>query len=191
MSPSDQIKAVYDKYSSLPDVTWVGPNSRMPGLILGFENGAIILTDAATGHVSDLEQLSPNGEAINGIAAIGVASLAVSTRSEVSFFQANSSVGPGIAVFPGGAHGVVATGSGSYIAPLGPRGLLIVRPTSGLIQRMEVTTGTEGKLYFYRAAALHDRRGTETLIFANRKSGVGLSVFKSYESTSCRPHDGV
>jgi hypothetical protein len=181
MSPSDQIKAVYDKYSDLPDVTWIGPNSRTPGLILGFDNGSIIFTDAATGHASNPQQVSPSGEAINGIAAVGAASLAVSTRSEVSFFQASSSVGPARVHFPGGAHGVVATKSGSYVAPLGPKGLLIVRPTNGFFQRMEVTKGTEGKLYFYRAAALHDQLGTETLIFANRKNGVGLSVFNSDE----------
>jgi hypothetical protein len=181
MSPSDQIKAVYDKYSDLPDVTWVGPNFRTNGLVLGFDNGSIIFTVAATGHVSDPEQLSPSGEAINGIAANGAGGLAVSTRSEVSFFQANSSVEPTrVDFFPGGAHGVIATKSGSYVAPLGPNGLLIVRPTNDFLQK-EVTKGTEGKLHFNRAASLHDQLGTETLIFANRKNGVGLCVFSSDE----------
>lgn len=181
MSPSDQIKAVYGKYADMPDVTWVGPNSRMPGLFLGFDNGTFIFTDATKGHVSTPQQISPSIDAVNGIAAVGATSLAVSTRSDVSFIQANSSNGPARAVFPGGAHGVIATKSGSFIAPLGPKGLLIVRPTNGPLQGMEVTRGTERKLYFYRVAALHDTHGTETLIFANRKSGVGLSVFNSTE----------
>jgi hypothetical protein len=148
---------------------------------LGFDNGSIIFTVADTGHVSNPQQLSPTGEAINGIAAVGEGSLAVSTRSEVSFFQASGPVGPARAVFPGGAHGVVATKSGSYVATLGPKGLLIVRPTEDHFQRMEVTKETEGKLYFYRAAALHDQCGKETLVFANRRDGVGLSVFNGNE----------
>jgi hypothetical protein len=99
----------------------------------------------------------------------------------VSFFQANSSVEPTrVDFFPGGAHGVIATKSGSYVAPLGPNGLLIVRPTNDFLQK-EVTKGTEGKLHFNRAASLHDQLGTETLIFANRKNGVGLCVFSSDE----------
>jgi hypothetical protein len=179
MSPSDQIKAVYGTYYNLPDVTWIGPNFQMPGLILGFDDGSIILTDALTGRIRDPERLSPTGEAINGIASIGATSWAVSTRSEVSFFQTDDPDGQTKVDYPGGAHGVVATKSGSYVAPLGPKGLLIVRPSSGVLQRMAVTQGTEGRLYFYRAAALHDQLGTEILIFANRKNGVGLSVFDS------------
>lgn len=175
MSPADQVKAVYQKHPNLPDVTCVAPNFRLPGLVLGFEDGTIIFT-AADGHVADPVRVSPTGEAINGIAGVGSQSLAVSTRSDVSFFQSGSMVS-----FPGGAHGVVATRSGSYVAPLGPKGLLIVHPTNAPVQEMRVTKGTEGELYFYRAAALHDQHGTETLIFANRKSGVGLSVFNRDE----------
>ena len=179
MNPDDLIRAIYDRYPHLPDVTWVGPNYQEPGIILGFDDGSIVFAGAATGSISDLEKVSPSGEAINGIASIGATSLAVSTRSEVSFFQADSPGGPTRVVFPGGAHGVVATRSGAYVAPLGPEGLLIVRPSSSMVQKFAVSRGTEGKLYFYRVAALHDRHGTETLVFANRKNGVGMSVFNS------------
>jgi len=181
MSPSDQINAVYAKYRDLPDVTWVGPNSLMQGLILGFDDGSIISTDSNTGGVSKPQQLSPSGDAVNGIAAVSPTSLAVSTRSEVLFFQVDGSGQTSRAVFPGGSHGVVATKSGSYVAPLGPHGLLIVRPTDGKMQKMEVTRETEDRPYFYRVAALHDPVGTETLVFANRKNGVGLSLFNRDE----------
>ena len=141
MSPRDQIEAVYRGSASMPDVTWVGQNPRMPGLLLGFDNGTFIFTDATAGHVSEPQQISPSADAINGIAAVGATSLAVSTRSDVSFIQANSSIGPSRAVFPGGAHGVIATKSGSFIAPLGQKGLLIVRPGNGPLQGMEVARG--------------------------------------------------
>ncbi len=179
MSPSEQIKAIYEKYPDLPDVTWIGPNFQRPGLMLGFDEGSILFTNAATGEISDPQRVSPSGEAINGIASIGPNSLAVSTRSEVSLFQAESPGDQTIVSFPGGAHGVVATRSGSYVAPLGPKGLLIVRPSSSMVQGFAVTQGTEGHLYFYRMAALHNPLGVETLVFANRKNGVGMSVFDS------------
>ena len=47
---------------------------------------------------------------------------------------------------------------------------------------MEMAQGTEGRLYFYRMAALYDGIENETLVFANRKNGVGLSVFKGTDS---------
>ena len=77
---------------------------------------------------------------------------------------------------------MVATKSGYFVAPLGPKGLLIVKPTSDPSQIMQVTDGTEGQLYFYRMVALDDGNGKETLVFANRREGVGLSVFDPGEN---------
>jgi hypothetical protein len=182
MNPNDVIRTAVHGSTDRPDVTWAGPNPFTEGLCLGFDNGGIVLSDSTTGYdVSKLQQFSPTGDAINGVAAIGTSSLAVSTRSDVSFIQVKSPTDNRRAVFAGGAHGVVATVSGYFVAPLGPKGLLVVKPTNDLHQRMEMTERTEGRLYFYRVAALHDGRGTETLIFANRKNGVGLSVFKGTE----------
>lgn len=182
MNPNDLIRAAVHGSTDSPDVTWVGPNPFTQGLCLGFDNGAIIFSNAATGEVSKPQQISPAGDAINGVAAISNSSLAVSTRSDVSFIQMISSEDHPRAVFAGGAHGVVATKSGYFVAPLGPKGLLVVKPTDDPQQRMELAEGTEGRLYFYRMAALHDGSGNETLVFANRKNGVGLSVFKGTES---------
>src|ERR1700722_3199852 len=79
--------------------------------------------------------------------------------------------------FPGGAHGVVATQSGYFFSPLGPAGLLIVKPTADDLQPMNVTNKNEGQLYFSRVVALRDDGGKETLIFANRRNGFGTSPF--------------
>jgi hypothetical protein len=181
MNPIDLIRAAVNGSTDGPDVTWVGPNPFARGLCFGFDNGAIVFSDTATGHVGKPQQISPSGDAINGIAAIGTSSLAVSTRSDVSFIQFKSPTDHPRAVFAGGAHGVVATRSGYFVAPLGPKGLLVVKPTNDPQQRMEMAEGTEGRLYFYRMAALHDGNGNETLVFDNRKNGVGLSVFKGAE----------
>jgi hypothetical protein len=85
-------------------------------------------------------------------------------------------------VFDGGAHGVVATKSGFFIAPRGVHGLLIVKPDRGPQQKMRVTTGMDRPLYFYRMTALHNSTGRETLVFANRRHGVGLSEFSGVEA---------
>lgn len=47
---------------------------------------------------------------------------------------------------------------------------------------MRVTTRMERPLYFYRLAALHNASGKETLVFANRKDGVGQSDFNGKEN---------
>lgn len=160
-----------------PDVTWVGGNPFEPGFCLGFDNGGIMLLDITAGREGKMQVISPTGDAINGVASIGTSSLAVSTRSEVSFIQLK---GPGDhprANFPGGAHGVVATRSGYFIAPLGAKGLLVVKPTNDYVQPMGLAGGGRDELYFYRMAALSDGVGKEILIFANRKNGVGVSDF--------------
>ncbi len=178
MSPNDFIRTVVEKSSHIPDLTWVGPNPFMQGLCFGFDNGGIAFSNDIESRIGKLEIISPAGDAINGVAAIGKSSLAISTRSEVSFIQFKGPFDHPRAVFPGGAHGVVATKSGHFVAPLGPKGVLVVKPSNDDVQRMGLFGGEEGGLYFYRTAALHDEAGNETLVFANRKNGVGLSLFK-------------
>jgi hypothetical protein len=180
MNPTEPFSAAVRTFSDGPDVTWIGPNPFASGLCIGFDNGTILF-ETATGYTTRPQEISPAKEAINGVAAIGTSSLAVSTRSDVTFIQIESPINSSRAVFPGGAHGVVATQSGYFIAPLGAKGLLLARPETGPQQMMHVTPGTEGQLYFYRMTALHDTTGKETLVFANRRNGVGLSEFKGDE----------
>ena len=183
MNPNELFSADARVSFEGPDVTWIGPNPFAGGLCLGFDNGAIIFSETATGYTTRPQEISPTKEAINGVAAIGTSSLAVSTRFDVTFIQIESPISSSRAVFPGGAHGVVATESGYFVAPLGAKGLLLVSIQGGPQQLMRVTTGTEGQLYFYRITALHDNTGKETLVFANRRNGVGLSEFKGDEDS--------
>lgn len=177
MSPAELFPAMIHQSSEGPEITWIGPNPLAPGLCLGFDDGSIILSDVVRNYTTAHQPISPAKEPINGVAAIGTRSLAVSTRSDVTFIEFESPTNHPPAVFAGGAHGVVATRSGYFIAPLGPTGLLLAKPTAGQRLMMHVTTGTEGLLYFYRMTALHDNASKETLIFANRRGGVGLSEF--------------
>jgi hypothetical protein len=181
MSPITLLAKTMHGSDGGPDVTWAGPNPFRKGLCFGFEDGTIVFLSDETGNSSEHHKISPSSEAINGVAAIGASSLAVSTRSDVSFIQNDSKKGNPRAAFPGGAHGVIATRSGYFVAPRGPSGLLIVKPTSDDVQPMTVTEGNVGHLYFSRVAAARDAEGRETLVFANRRNGVGLSPFNGEE----------
>lgn len=155
-----------------PEVTWAGPHPFAPGLCFGFEDGSLrFLGEKGLGQH---QQVSPAREAINGVASVGSHSLAVSTRADITFIEMDDH---SRCTYESGSHGVVATPSGYFIAPLGPSGLLAVRPEKGASQSMMVTDTTEDRLYFYRMAVVHDGDGKEVLVFANRRQGVGISDF--------------
>lgn len=177
MSRTRLIAKAIDASPAGADITWAGSNPFEQGLGFGLDNGGIVFTSDKTGLWTKHPQMSPSGEAINGLAWIGTQSLAVSTRAEVSFIQLDLPKDRRRAVFPGGSHGVIATKSGYFVAPLGPAGLLVVKPTNTDQQAMNVTDKNEGQLYFSRVAALNDNKGKETLIFANRRNGFGTSLF--------------
>ena len=136
-----------------PEVTWVGPNPFAGGISLGFDDGSIRFSDLDS-VLYKVHQVSQAKEAINGIAVIGKSSLAVSTRSEVTFLEFESSTkGKGFRTeFLGGGHGVLSTQSGYFIAPLGMRGLLIVKPDADSKPVFNVITNTKqahpGSAYF-------------------------------------------
>ena len=178
--------------NDLREVSWAGslePFDR--GFGKGFEDGTLeyVIDDKLYTLPA-----SPSREAINGVAAIGKSTLAVSTRADIAFYEFETATKFTKSTYAGGSHGVVATQSGYFIAPLGNKGLLIVEPERGPEQRMRFTTGTEGILYFYRMAALHNDSGEELLIFANRKEGVGTAKFHgnvTLDSIDNRAFDGL
>ena len=181
MSRTRLIVKIIDGSPAGAEITWAGSNPFEQGLSFGLDNGRIAFTSEKTGNWTFQPQVSPSGEAINGLAWIGTHSLAVSTRAEVSFLQLDLPTGHNRAVFSGGAHGVISTQSGCFVAPLGPTGLLVVKPTNADQQPMYVTDNNEGQLYFSRVAALSDNKGQEILISANRRNGFGMSPFNGEE----------
>lgn len=112
-----QFRAAVSISTQGPEVTWIGPNPFREGMCLGFDNGTIIFHSTATNYTSEPQRISPSNEAINGVASIGTTSLAVSTRSEVTFMEVVTPQSTPRAFFNGGAHGVIATKSGYFIAP--------------------------------------------------------------------------
>ncbi len=191
MKPTRLVATTMLGSKSGPDVTWAGPSPFGTGLCFGFDNGTIVFLSDVNGVATDYQPISPGGEAINGVAAIGTTSLAVSTRADVSFIQLDSKKGYQRAVFPHGSHGVIATKSGFFVVPRGPSGLLVVKPTSEDQQQMTVTEGNEGQMYFSRVAALNDEKGKEILVFANRRNGVGMTrIYRRRIASQCS-HDEI
>ncbi len=79
-----------------------------------------------SGPLEEITRWEVADEAINAVAFAGDW-LAASTRTEIAIAPRGCFFGEGTAKvrrFPGGAHGVVSTSSGRFLAPLGPDGLL-------------------------------------------------------------------
>jgi hypothetical protein len=117
--------------------------------------------------------VADSGEAVNGVAFSNDA-MAVSTRAEVVFFRNR----PGSdgqksdrAVYSGGAHGVVSIPSGQFIAPLGPKGLLLMALEPGGFQPIK-TFGPKGKGFnFYKLAFSGTTDGRDVVLCALRRGG--------------------
>lgn len=179
MNPKPALEAFFSSPDGqVADVTCVGPSPFENVLCLGFEDGSMRFLDLERREWSIPHPLSPSQEAVNGFAAIPGKSLAVSTPAQVSFLQFLPDR-PIISHFPHGAHGVIATHSGTYVAPLGHTGLLFVQPTPDGIQEMFVAKPTEQNLYCYHTLVLHDGAGNEYLTIAHRDGGIGICPYTS------------
>ena len=183
MHPIKQIAAVFNKYPDLGDLSWVGENPRMPGLILGFCDGDSVFTDTSGEFLTLRQRLSERGEAINGVASIGQSMYAASTRSEITIFESRDRRSRPVVTMPYGAHGVVATKSGIMLAPMGHDGFITSRQSAPGDDTLTVVHGSEPGRYFYHAAALDDGHGAESVIFAGRRGGFGVIAFDSAGET--------
>jgi hypothetical protein len=166
------------------EVSWAGPNPFRPGFCFGSEDGRLLFTDEDGNDVSGRgpTKSSDSGEAINGVAGLQ-RWLAVTTRADVSVIAIPTKKGEKlpVAVFPGGAHGVIVTPSGYFISPLGRSGVLMLKPEMGAEQTVTIVgTATADGPYFYRAICLKDGM-TEVLAYATRVAGVARMEFKPEE----------
>ncbi len=166
--------------------SWAGEVTGTHTLCIGTESGELVinpfLTDgdslvipAETREVKarswDLKGLS---EPINCVAFAGNL-LGVSTRSEVAFYERDQTfekikpVGP---VHPGGAHGILTTASGGFIAPLGLGGLLLMelRPEGSPI--IETGRANGVGLDFYKLARLNPTGRSSLFACAARHDGL-------------------
>lgn len=163
-------------------VSWAGPGGRDEDFCFGSEDGRLHFTTVGGvpigGFVSGVE----NAEAINGVAFIGPV-IAVSTRADVTFWTLPR---PGSqlaqrAVFPCGAHGVLATAAGAFVAPLGRTGLMKVRAGHAAEQLVQVGRASGRPLSFYKAVTLHSYGRPEVIVCAARQDGVVATPLRTDE----------
>lgn len=165
----------YREWSSFPEgfeVSWVGPGFHADEFCLGSEDGRLMFIH----HVGEDRQLMPSAlmdsEAVNGV-AFAESTFAVSTRKEIAFVTRPLSGGAGTrGIFPYGAHGIIATTDGAFVAPLGLYGLMTTRPTTSDIQATKFNRIQERPLNYYKAVSVVSRTSPELIVCAARKDGV-------------------
>jgi hypothetical protein len=162
------------------DVSWAGEGPHMGWLCFGSEDGRLRMT-TTEGLVGDVQSLAvESSEAVNGAAFLG-RFWAMSTRSEVVLFTRPATKDEKYkrAVFPAGAHGVIATGAGQFVAPLGRTGLLVWKPELGDEQQPKICRPIGTQFYsFYRVFSLN-AGPSELIVCASRSGGVTVAPISS------------
>jgi hypothetical protein len=160
------------------EVCWAGPHPFQKGFCFGSLDGKILFTDDIGAPLRPPSNGSISSEAINGVACAGTW-VVVTTRQEVNFWPLRGTEGGnqfGFA-FPYGAHDVITTSSGYFIAPLGRTGIMAVQPPFRLETPVTVYSFDKSGLYAYRAIGLRSQTGSEILACACRRGGIAAGEF--------------
>lgn len=160
------------------DVSWAGENPWNQGYCFGSEDGRLLFTGVECADPRPTKKsIVESGEAINGVASLGRL-LAVSTRSEVVFLD-NPRPGDGRstrASYGGGAHGVIATPTGKFVAPLGTNGFFLTAPQPGEFQPIKTSRVPDQTFDFYKMVYSGVNEVRDVLTCALRRGGWGTVV---------------
>ena len=157
------------------EVSWVGICQWTGNPCFGTEDGKLLLPaggvdgEGVRAYKMDVFK----SEAINGVAFSGDC-LAVSSRSEV-FFGSKSplklnEISP-LTVYNGGAHGVVASTTGGFFAPLGFDGLLHMQ-WSGGPATLRIGKPNDQAVDFCKVIVLDNEFKGDIVVCAVRESGL-------------------
>jgi hypothetical protein len=161
-------------------VSWAGENPLGEGFCFGSETGHLMLTDTLGKPVASLGEATESNEAVNGV-AFSQNWIAVTTRSDINF------IGPwlrggreqrGVVIYQSALDVVVAPQSGQFVIPLGPAGIMVVKP--GITDKDPVIISRSNKinLTFSRLLALPGPAGTDLIVCAGRRGGLGFTEFR-------------
>jgi hypothetical protein len=158
-------------------VSWVGECPWTSGLCFGTEEGQLLIPMGEDSGKTLILDLVKSGEVINCVAFARGNLLAASTRDEVVFYRFPTEseslglipVGP---TFDGGAHGIVATSAGGFVAPLDYNGLLLMDVRSDQTYTRRITKPSGGEHNFYKLAHLGMSERGEVFACALRKGGL-------------------
>lgn len=183
MNATDRSDIATSEFQPLADfggVTWAGANPIEEGFCLGSETGNIVLTDAAFQRRSDYLRSSASGEAINSL-AYSQNWLAVVTRKDINFigpFSPTSQSTELVTLLGGGRDVVVAPISGHFVIPLGADGVMFVKPGIGENDPVTISKSEKSDLNFYRVLALPGMQGTDVVVCAGRRGGLGYTDYR-------------
>ena len=168
------------------DICWVGECPWNGGYCFGTEDGRTLFAPRSFSNPYILQETPvSSGEPINGVAFLGDGTdrkiLAMSTRSDVTVVESDLGNGSGrrIAEFAWGAHGIHPTTFGSFVAPIGHGGLLLVEPQngSGYTMRLACPSGSEND--FYAMAPLGGVTDQDLFACAARRGGLFSIVVRN------------
>jgi hypothetical protein len=171
------------------EICWAGPHPYKPtGFCFGSMDGKIQFMDDNMRPTGEPRLISKSQEAINGVAGLGLSRvdrlarrdarprfgywLGVSTREAVDvtwFGDHPPGISKGMAI-PNGAHDIVSSADGCFLAPMGIDGLTVLRPSLKLEHNSAISYSADG-WYAYRVATSTTTRNS-MLMCASRQFGV-------------------
>ncbi len=170
--------AMYGKKIHFDDfeISWAGENPLTGEFWFGSDDGRY----RTSNNSGPLDPVSPSGEAVNGI-AFSSQGIAVTTRSDVGLIVLDDDGLAHKAIFDGGAHGVIATSSGGFVAPLGRNGLLTMKPIPGPEQILATSKVDDTRTNFYKLAHCTGDGKTDLIVGASRTEGLAIMELNSLE----------
>ncbi|WP_165075247.1 hypothetical protein [Paludisphaera rhizosphaerae] len=155
-------------------ISWCGRYAWTETPCFGAEDGKlIILPHGPSLGLPCLEGITI--EPINGVAFSG-ADVAISSRSEVVVGYRKGSnpfdLGRYPTQYPGGAHGIVASDHGGFVAPIGPDGVLILSPAETRSIRGAIIQDAQALFNCCKIARLGGGTAGEVFACAARRDGL-------------------
>jgi hypothetical protein len=159
------------------EISWAGdcPWTGTPGF--GTESGLFLVAPSASANGGVLPPVKVALDSVNGVAFNGEIA-AFSSRESLFLARRNRpghiDLDPIRLPYEGGAHGVVSSSLGGFIAPVGPSGVLLLSSTKDeKVFDVRLAQRGDDPLYAYRLimAGLIDDE-TEVIAFAAREQGV-------------------
>ena len=141
-------------------------------LCFGTDEGSIYIIDRE-GKTLDSSKAPQNLESINGV-AFTESMMAVSTPAEILVSMRPTPQAESRSVlFEQGAHGVIATGRGGFLAPMGLKGVMHLRKLSEEVVLRNDFRPVDFDIYFYKMAYVGvTGEGTEIVACAARRHGL-------------------
>lgn len=154
------------------EITWAGDCPWTGSFCVGTESGELSFYEESGLGRSLVVSEKVAEDAINGAAFFGDF-MGISTRSEINLCRRNPGSKLDIIVRePRGAHGILATPGGQFLAPMGTAGLFCVDVSEDQSPRAWIDHANGTQHNYYSLRYLCSFRGRATLVCAARNDGL-------------------